>query len=78
MELTENARSVNLEIEFLQGRRWKGKTKLFFLDYEKKCSCYSLAVKTTYFTQHLSYLNPKGEDSMQYSWIHSYILIFQN
>ena len=39
------------------------KKKSFFLDYEKNCSSQSLAAKTTCFTQYLSYLNPKGEDS---------------
>ena len=37
------------------------KTELVILELHKNCLSESLAVKATCFTQHLSYLNPKGE-----------------
>ena len=46
-----------------QNRSRTGKTKSVFLKLHKNRLSQSLAVKTTCFTQYLSYLNPKGEDS---------------
>ena len=39
------------------------KNEIVYFRLQKNRSSYCLAVKTTCFTQYLSYLNPKGEDS---------------
>ena len=59
----------NIQISFASILGVGKKNEMVFLRLKKKkkkkkkLSSWSLAMKTTLFTQYLSYLNPKGEDS---------------